>query len=174
VTLFQAAEQPVDRYVDIKGAVTSTCGLYRYRLYRQWDRDLPTVAFCMLNPSTADAAENDPTIRRCIRFAQAWGYGRLEVYNLFALRSTDPRKLYDHDDPCGPGNVEEIEEAATGVHRIVCAWGRHGRLLDAGQAMTRTLCRVAAASVFALKINSDGSPAHPLYVRGDVVPVPYG
>ena len=84
------------------GAVFSDDMVYRYRLWRTWDPDLPTVA-CLLccNPSTADHEQNDPTIRRCLDFAKQWGYGQLLVGNLFALRATDPQKLRQHPEPTG-------------------------------------------------------------------------
>ena len=76
------------------GAVFSDDMVYRYRLWRTWDPDLPTCLFIMLNPSTADHEQNDPTIRRCLDFAKQWGYGQLLVGNLFALRATDPARTY--------------------------------------------------------------------------------
>ena len=80
----------------------SRCGRYRYWLRRRWNGDLPQCTFIGLNPSTADARTNDPTLRRCINFADQWGYGSLLLVNLFALRSTDPRALRLSDDPQGP------------------------------------------------------------------------
>src|SRR3546814_16904510 len=62
-------------------------------LWRIWDDTKPQCMFIMLNPSTADADLDDPTIRRCIGFAKSWGYGGLQVCNLFAYRSTEPREL---------------------------------------------------------------------------------
>jgi hypothetical protein len=85
-----------------RAAVLSECGRYRYVLTRTWDHDLAACAFIGLNPSTADAHEDDPTIRRCIRFARDWGHGGLIMLNLFAWRSTDPRGLLDAIFPVGP------------------------------------------------------------------------
>ena len=73
------------------GAVIT--GDYRYLLWREWDNSHKTVSFIMLNPSRADAQVNDPTITRCINFAKSWGYGRLEVVNLFAYRTPKPSLL---------------------------------------------------------------------------------
>lgn len=87
-----------------KGAIISGCGKYRYSLWRTWDKKLPKVMFIMLNPSTADAYEDDPTIRRCINFAKSWGYGGIVVGNLFAYRATNPKKLILIDDPSGSAN----------------------------------------------------------------------
>ncbi len=66
---------------------------YRYSLAREWNSNAPRIGFVMLNPSTADATSNDPTIRRCINFARFWGYGAIEVVNLFAYRASHPAQL---------------------------------------------------------------------------------
>src|SRR3954454_15761859 len=87
-----------------QNAVISACGRYRYLLSRQVGPGLRTATFIMLNPSTADATNDDPTIRRCIGFARQWGCGRLAVLNLFAVRATDPAEMKRADDPVGPEN----------------------------------------------------------------------
>jgi hypothetical protein len=104
------------------GAVISQDGKYRYKLARYWNSKEPPVIFIMLNPSTADAVENDPTIRRCISFAKRWGFGGLEVYNLFALRSYDPAVIEIAGDPVGPDNDNWLRGAIRGwrIHCRVC------------------------------------------------------
>src|SRR6266853_1863301 len=93
-------------------AIISPCGTYRYLLQRFWDVKRQAVCFIMLNPSTADASANDPTIERCMRRAALLGFGQLEVVNLFGLRATDPSELHRHFDPIGPENDEILLGAA--------------------------------------------------------------
>ena len=87
-----------------KDAVLSECKKYRYMLRRVWDRTKPACLFIGLNPSTADATVDDPTIRRCVGFADSWGYGELVVGNLYAFRATKPKDMFNQDDPVGPFN----------------------------------------------------------------------
>ena len=119
-------------------ATFSPCKVYRYSLTRGFD-DGPACNFLMLNPSTATATEDDPTIRRCIGFAKGWGYGVLYVTNLFALRATDPRELYKHAEPVGPDNDRCILTAATGSQLVVAAWGVHGAHRDRGADVARLI-----------------------------------
>lgn len=95
-----------------KGATFSGCFKYRYGLTRVWDESLPTVAFIMLNPSTADDDQLDPTLRRCLGFARTLGYGAMEIGNLFALKSTDPEALYSSEDPIGPLNDNMLKSTS--------------------------------------------------------------
>jgi hypothetical protein len=149
-------------------AVVSDCGTYRYRLDRQWAEG-PKVAFVMLNPSTADAEFDDPTIRRCKSFARAWGFGGIVVGNLFALRSTNPEALLHHHDPIGPENNDHLIEIACEAQRIVCAWGVHGVLMDRGKTVRDILLKYAHLSV--LRLTAAGLPGHPLYVAGNTRPM---
>ena len=151
-------------------AIISECGAYRYRLERQWDGEKPKVAFLMLNPSTAYASQDDPTVRRCIGFAKSWGFGGLIVGNIFALRSTDPKALYDHPDPIGPDNDQHILAIATSARKIVCAWGAHGSLHDRGRDVAE---RLEFFDLVALKVTADGHPGHPLYLAADIQPKSY-
>lgn len=125
----------------------------------------------MLNPSKADEVQNDPTVERCQRRAVMMGFGRLEVVNAFALRSTDPALLYQTDDPIGPDNNAAIFDAVSGAGLVVCAWGKRAALNGRGLEVMR-LIQSAGAVPHALRINKDGSPAHPLYIGYKVQPVP--
>ena len=143
----------------LRGATFDPTGAYRYHLWREWDATLPAVTFVMLNPSTADAEQDDPTIRRCIGFARAWGYGRIEVLNLFAYRATSPRELFAAPDPEGPRNGEHL--AAALGSGVVVAWGNHGRRAFVGAR------EMASRDAHCLGVTALGEPRHPLYVRSD-------
>lgn len=151
-------------------AIISACGAYRYRLERQWNPRLLKVAFVMLNPSTADASQDDPTIRRCIGFAKAWGFGGLVVGNLFALRSTDPKALYSHPEPIGPENDDHLRRIANEADPVVCAWGTHGTLHDRGREVAELL---DGRNLAALKVTAAGHPGHPLYIAANAEPKAY-
>lgn len=147
------------------GAVYSPCETYRYRLWRQWDGLRPTLAFCLLNPSTATELKNDPTIERCQRRAVEWGYGRLEIVNIFALRSTNPMALYSEPDPIGWANDSNILSVARHADRFVCGWGKHGALRRRGEYVHSLLLEhFPDGNIQVLALNKDGSPKHPLYV----------
>jgi len=152
------------------GAAFSRDGRYRYRLWRRWDRSRPAIAFCMLNPSTADARRDDPTIRRCIGFARDWGYGGIEVVNIFALRATDPRDLRSACDPVGPRNDAFMLRAAD-RSLVVIAWGVHGALRDR-QAKALALFG-PRTRLLALGRTRSGAPRHPLYLRRDAKATEY-
>lgn len=146
-------------------------GEYRYTLTRRWNEQ-PAVMWVMLNPSTADAETDDPTILRCISFAKFWGLGGIEVVNLFALRATKPTELQLHADPIGPRN-EGILTYAMRYHPgpVVVAWGTKGKLFGAGPKVALTARPYR--SLFCLGTNADESPKHPLYVKGGTPLEPY-
>jgi len=155
------------------GANFSDCGLYRYLLWRIWDEEKPRMNFLMLNPSTADERENDPTVERCQRRAMAAGYGGLYVTNLFAYRSTDPAGLSTfRGDPIGPLNNSWILWAARQA-KVICAWGNHGKLLRRDEEVIRML-RAEKTPLHALRLNAGNIPAHPLYIPYSEQPVLWG
>lgn len=158
-----------------QNAVISACGRYRYLLTRQVGPGTRTATFIMLNPSTADANNDDATIRRCIGFAQRWGCGRLVVLNLFAFRATDPADLKRVEEPVGAVNrawFERtlIDDMNTGP--VVCGWGVHGEHMGQDQVVLGWL-REMGVKPIALGVTRDGHPRHPLYVSYSVELVPF-
>ena len=157
-------------------AYLSDCGTYRYSLTRdvapltgEWD----TVTFIGLNPSTADETLDDPTIRRCIRFARDWGFARLKMLNLYAYRATDPYALNEPDDPVGPDNLCTIAKVVGGSDLVVCAWGCNPFVYAPLRVNQTQAVLDLVAAPHALGVTKGGYPRHPLYVRADTLPAPF-
>ena len=144
---------------------------YRYTLGRRWHPGKPIVAFLMLNPSTADENVLDPTLKRCMNFAGQWGYGGMEIANLFAYRSTNPQLLRHLDDPVGPENDRHILEVEQRCAMIVAGWGVHGTYRNRVNAVL-TL-RQYPEKWFCLGTTKNGEPRHPLYLASTTMPQPY-
>jgi hypothetical protein len=149
----------------LSDAVISPDGVYRYRLSRVWEPHKLPLVWLMLNPSTANAAIDDPTIRRCISFSKREGAGGLEVLNLFALRATNPKALSTADDPIGPDNDQWIKEVLAPHSRVICAWGSHGALFNRASNVVRRL-RDDGLETCAFGLTGNKQPRHPLYVLG--------
>lgn len=149
-------------------AVISLCGLYRYELRRvlAGDGDGQCV-FVMLNPSTADAETDDPTVRRCINFAHLWGCSELVVVNLFAFRASSPKDMMAASDPVGPENDRYIALANESARMVVCAWGARGGWRGRDNEVLRVINAGPASQLMSLGFTKDGQPRHPLYVRGN-------
>ena len=155
-------------------AVISACCKYRYRLARTWDRALPTMGLVMLNPSTADGEQDDPTIRKAVGFARRWGFGGFHVANLFAWRATDPKALRGVIDPVGPENDLRISEVAASTNRLFVGWGALGGpkwLRFRADHVLRGLSE--RNDLWAFRVTSKGMPEHPLFIPYDTQPVIY-
>jgi hypothetical protein len=130
------------------------------------------MLYVMLNPSTADASLDDPTIRRCIGFAKALGFGGLEVVNLFAWRSTSPDAMFGvargGQDIVGPDCDTTILDAARGAGLVVAAWGADHRASERASAVLAMISNVA--DVHCLGRSGSGAPRHPLYLPGAARP----
>lgn len=145
-------------------ALLSDCGRYRYILSREWDTARPKLNWIMLNPSTADARMDDPTIRRCMSLAEGWGYGGIVVTNLFALRSPDPAVLFHDADPVGILNDSAIVTAALECKAHIAAWGIHGPLHARDLAVFKILTEhPLRLPIKCLALTKGGRPRHPLY-----------
>lgn len=161
-------EVGVSLFPKLSGAVID--GDYRYSLWRtlKTTKHPRRLLFIMLNPSTADAQCDDPTLRRCLGFASSWGYDVLEVCNLFAYRATDPVVLRRVLDPVGPSNNEYLEQAVVRASVVVAAWGTRGDLKNRAADVTELTIRLRQLSC--LGLTKDGFPRHPLYVRRTAEP----
>lgn len=153
-----------------KSATLSPCLTYRYSLWRKWPSQKPEtngyVMFIGLNPSTADDKIDDPTIRRCINFAQSWGYGGLCVTNLFAFRATLPSNMKSAKDPIGPENDKSLIAHAKDARIVVAAWGVHGAYLGRDRNV-----KTLITNLHYLRLTKAGFPAHPLYLPSRLKPV---
>lgn len=150
-------------------AVISPDGRYRYRLSRIWDSHKMPLVWIMLNPSTADALKDDPTIRRCISFAKREGAGGIEVLNLFAYRTSKPEDLKKVDDPVGPDNDLWISEVLFPHNRCVCAWGAY----PAWDRIAEVFGLCLGIQFLCLGRTAAGHPKHPLYISSDQPLIPY-
>lgn len=152
-------------------AELSDCGRYRYALERRlWGELLPGqdgIAFIGLNPSTADAEQDDATIRRCIGFTARWGYPSFVMLNLFAWRSRDPRAISRVVDPEGPRNNERILYHARRAARVICCWGAFRAPIIAQRAAFVRELLSQGQMLYHLGLTNEGHPRHPLYVPND-------
>jgi len=147
------------------GAMLSHDEKYRYALWRTWDKNKPVVMFIMLNPSTADAKKDDPTIRKCIAYAKSWGYGTLIVGNLYAFRSKNPKSLEFEEYPIGPNCNSWLQTLSKMADLRVAAWGN--------KILSRKRIKQVEnliPSLHYLELSKSGNPKHPLYLRKNLKP----
>lgn len=137
---------------------------YRYTLIREWDDSLPRLLWVLLNPSTADATNDDPTNRRGMGFARQWGFGSCVFVNLFAFRTSKPNKMKHAPFPIGPDNDTFILSQAHASETIIAAWGSHGPHRGRAFDVRRLL---KDFKLYCLGTTKAGEPKHPLYLRGD-------
>jgi hypothetical protein len=155
----------------IRSANFSSCRTWRYALWRRWDEDGCDYAmFIGLNPSTADETNDDPTIRRCIGYAKAWGYSGLCMTNLFAYRATNPQDMFDSAQAgipvVGADNDQWLRDCAERAGIVVAAWGAHGTFLGRAAEVIAML-----PNLHYLRLTKGGAPGHPLYLPKTLTPV---
>lgn len=161
-----------------RGADLSDDGRYRFRLWRIWDWDMPVDCWIMLNPSTADATDDDLTIKKCRGFSQRGGLaGGIMVVNLYALRATDPADLLRSAHPVGTGTDVWLLAEARAAGRVIAAWGAnvlHGRVGIGGRdEHVLGLLAARRVPVLCLGTTRDGHPRHPSRLAYDTPFVPF-
>ena len=154
----------------MKDAIFDDTKKYRYSLTRVWNPKAGKVTFILLNPSTADALEDDPTVKKCYGFSNRWGYGAMEIVNLFALRATDPSELKNVNDPVGKDNDEYIIKAVESADLVILGWGNE---CSFSTRDIKLLKKIAKYNPHCLYINKSGKPKHPLYASYSLKPVEY-
>lgn len=150
------------------GALFDDSRVHRYQLWRRWGAGR-AVMFVCLNPSTADERVDDPTVRRCVRFTQAWGYGAMTMGNLYAYRASSPQALQHNPDAVGEENDAHLRLMAADAALVVAAWGVGGALDEAHTAHCTQLLLHAHDSGSGLRClgkTRGGHPRHPLYLPG--------
>ncbi|NKI17388.1 DUF1643 domain-containing protein [Spongiibacter sp. KMU-166] len=155
-----------------KAATLSHCGKLRWSLRRWWRVD-SRVCWVMLNPSTADASADDPTLKRCIHFSRAWGYGGLIVVNLYPFRSPSPadcRRWADWESNGPDWHVRDVlmrneaivVEACQSSDLIVVAWGNQPWAMACSEHMLEAIQENIDKPLHCLGITKNGSPKHPM------------
>lgn len=155
-------------------AILSDDGAYRYVLARGWRGGKKYVLFVLLNPSTADAFDDDPTVRKCRGFARRWGFGNMLIANLYAWRATDSSALGTAADPIGPDNDEKLRRSASIASAVVCGWGNcpTGIARDAFDRRAADVLRILSGNKpWCIAQNKTGHPAHPLYLPYTDAPI---
>lgn len=142
----------------------SRCRNYRYALWRRWDDSRPFVMIVGLNPSRT---EDNPTITRCTNFARSWGFGGVCVTNLFAYRAAVPSEMIAAADPVGEENDAWLARLSRDAGLIVAAWGNDGSFLNRSGYVKSLF-----SGLHCIKMNKSGEPAHPLYLKAELMPVP--
>lgn len=149
-----------------RSAEFSDCRKYRYALWRHWGEGKSYAMFIGLNPSTADEKIDDPTVRRCMAFAQAWGYDGLCMTNLFAYRATVPDDMKCAQEPIGPDTDKWLKKLAKKAGVVVAAWGVHGRFMQRDHAVLQMI-----QPLHYLRLTKGGYPGHPLYLPKTLQPL---
>jgi hypothetical protein len=162
---------PLQLGVEADAVIGGESQEYRYMLRRKWSSGpSPTLCFVMLNPSTADAMKDDPTIRKCVTFARKLGYGEMLVVNLFAYRTPSPLALQRFKgDAVGPLNDEHLEAWAGFSSLTICAWGTGGAYQSRGVKVLRRLREITTP--YCLRMTKSGHPEHPLYLPLNLNPI---
>jgi hypothetical protein len=180
-SLVRLAEQlrlPCDCTLGGDIAIFSPDRKLRYVVTRKLGESSRVLAAIGLNPSKADAFRNDPTVKRCINFAAAWGCGLYVMLNASAFRATEPSDMAaaarDGIDVVGPHNatfIAAVFELLGADDVALAAWGVNAEF--ARVQRIAGLAYGAGIQLACLGMTKSGAPRHPLYVHGSTMPQPW-
>jgi hypothetical protein len=160
------------RFTGEAWTVVSQCRTYRYRLVHVWDSHMPRLGVVGHSWSATNEWRSDATVRRCIGFARAWGYGGIDIGNLFGLQTAGARKLLSVDDPVGPDNDSHLAAMCADNDLILLAWGSRADP-DRAHAVAQMLWHLGehcGGSLAVLGWTECGQPRHPLTAPRDSTP----
>lgn len=149
----------------LRKAIISEDTNYRYELSRVFDETKPMIVFIGLNPSTADANIDDPTIKKCLNYAKNWWYGWFYMWNLFAYRATEPKNMMKVFDPIWKENDIYLKSIFEKGEKIICCWWEYGTFQNRAQEVLKNI-----PTPYYLKLNKSGQPGHPLYLKWNLEP----
>ena len=152
----------------ISDAKLSACRKYRYALWRTWDDSMGKVMFIGLNPSTADETVDDRTIKRCISYAQQWGYGGIIMGNLFAFRTPNPDEMKSSKSPVGEENDYWLKRLANDAELVVGMWGNSGKFLGRSEEVVAMF-----PNLHCLRLTGAGQPHHTRGLPDGIKPIRY-
>ena len=151
-------------------AIFSNCRRYRYALTRSENLSEKFLLFILLNPSTANEVNNDPTVARCQKRASILGYKSFRVCNLFAFRSKNPSLMKKSSSPIGPYNDKILQDSLKRAKQVICAWGSNGSHLERAEAVKKMLAK-SQPKIFHLGLTKTNQPKHPLYLEYSQAPI---
>ena len=152
----------------ISDAKLSACRKYRYALWRTWDDSMGKVMFIGLNPSTADETVDDRTIKRCISYAQQWGYGGIIMGNLFAFRTPNPDEMKSSKSPVGEEIDYWLKRLANDAQLVVGMWGNSGGFRGRSEEVAAMF-----PNLHCLRLTSAGQPHHTRGLPDGIKPIRY-
>ena len=153
----------------VSEAIYSKCYKFRYSITKRYKTGKGNLLFILLNPSIATENIYDPTLLRCKKRAEKSLFKQFRVCNLFAFRSTNPKKLHKIKDPTGPQNNKILRNSIKWSDKVICSWGNLGTINDRNLEVTNIL-KEFKTPVFHLGLTKNKQPKHLLYISYKTIP----
>ena len=93
------------------------------------------------------------------------------IGNVHAYRVTDSARLIVADDPVGPENDGSLTVMAKKADIVVLAYGQPPKPLRVRANHVVSMLRDEGVRLTYLRLSKDGTPQHPLYLPGSLVPL---